>query len=68
MEDGGHSITFAKVTNPNIMNVVANSPCITHPPTYRPPHTYWWWAAVNRRTPFTATSMCGRRDREDFWA
>jgi len=24
-----------------------------------PPHTCWWWAAMNGRTLFTATNMCG---------
>lgn len=35
-----------------------------------PPHI-WWWPAVNGRTPFTSTSMCGRvclTDRGDFCA
>ena len=32
MEDGGRSLTLAKVTNPNIIKTVAKPPCITHPP------------------------------------
>jgi hypothetical protein len=30
--DDGCGLTFAKVTNPNIINTVAKSSCITHPP------------------------------------
>ena len=29
MEDGGYSLTFMKVINPNVIKVVAKSPCIT---------------------------------------
>ena len=32
MEDGGCGLTFAKVTNPDIIKATAKSPCITHPP------------------------------------
>ena len=32
MEDGGCSLIFAKVTDPNIINAVAKSPCITYSP------------------------------------
>jgi hypothetical protein len=31
MKDGGCSLTFAKVTNPNVINAVAKSPCIYSP-------------------------------------
>ena len=31
MEDGGCSLTYAKVTNPNIIKVAAKSPCIYSP-------------------------------------
>ena len=34
MKDGGCSLTFAKVTNPNIIKVIAKSSCITNPPNY----------------------------------
>ena len=30
MEDGGCSLIFAQVTNPNTIKVMAKSPCITH--------------------------------------
>ena len=31
MEEGGCSLTFAKFTNPKIVNAAAKSSCITHP-------------------------------------
>jgi hypothetical protein len=34
MEDGGCSLTFVNATNPNIIKVAAESPCITHPPNW----------------------------------
>jgi hypothetical protein len=34
MEDDGRSLIFAKVTNPNIIKVVAKSLCIIDPPNY----------------------------------
>ena len=32
MNDGGCSLIYVKVTNPNFIKEVAKSPCITHPP------------------------------------
>ena len=32
MDDDGYILTFAEVTNPNIIKVVAKSSCIIHPP------------------------------------
>jgi hypothetical protein len=32
MEDGGCSLTFAEVTNPNIIKAATKILCTTHPP------------------------------------
>ena len=31
MEDDEHSLTFVEVTNPNIIKILAKSPCIIYP-------------------------------------
>jgi hypothetical protein len=56
-------LTFAKVTNPNIIKVVAKSPCITHPPS-QSDYTADWETKIGvqlrKLTELASSTLCTR--------